>query len=105
MKQLKILIVSTALATAGALLPFSAFSDEETCAACGKKIVVTGQFEHGTSDTFSIENAPGNEAAFRDDIHGNNFVLTVPDLDAGQYTVEIGLAEVQDDKAGQRLFD
>jgi beta-glucosidase len=94
-----------AFAAAGAWFPSSAFSAEEVCAACDKKIVVTGEFEHGTSDTFLIENAPGNEAAFRDEIHGANFVLTVPDLVAGKYTVEIGLVELHHDQAGQRLFD
>ncbi|HUD84264.1 MAG TPA: glycoside hydrolase family 3 C-terminal domain-containing protein, partial [Candidatus Saccharimonadales bacterium] len=67
--------------------------------------MVTGQYKHGTSDTFLIANAPGNEAAFRDEIHGPNFSLTVPDLMAGKYTIEIGLVELQCDHAGQRLFD
>jgi beta-glucosidase len=92
---------------AAAVLCFSSLAraDEEVCAACDRKIVVTGQFEHGASDTFLIANAPGHEAAFRDDIHGANFLLTVPDLPAGKYTLEIGLAELEHDRAGQRLFD
>jgi beta-glucosidase len=105
MKKFKILIAIAAFAAGGALFPWTAFSAEEVCAACNKKIVVTGEFQHGTSDTFLIENAPGNEAAFRDDIHGANFVLTVPDLAAGKYTLEIGLAELQQETKGQRLFD
>jgi beta-glucosidase len=105
MKKLQILAAIAIFAASGALFPASAFSAEEVCGACDKKIVVSGQFEHGTSDTFLIANAPGNEAAFRDDIHGPNFLLTVPDLVPGRYTVEIGLAELQRDKAGQRLFD
>jgi beta-glucosidase len=105
MNKLKLFTAIAALAAAGALFPWPAFSAEEVCAACGKKIVVTGQFQHGTSDTFLIANAPGNEAAFRDDIHGPDFVLTVSNLAAGKYTVEIGLVELQQDSAGQRLFD
>jgi beta-glucosidase len=81
------------------------FAADEVCGACDKKVVVTGEYDHGTSDTFLIANAPGNEAAFRDEIHGHSFALTVPDLMAGKYTVEIGLAELQCDHAGQRVFD
>ena len=86
-------------------LSLPVFAADEVCGACDKKVMVTGQYDHGTSDTFLIANAPGNEAAFRDEIHGRNFSLTVPDLIAGKYTIEIGLVELQCDHAGQRLFD
>src|SRR5258706_10846862 len=82
-----------------------AFAVEEVCGACDKKVVVTGQYDHGTSDTFLIANAPGTEVAFRADIHGRNFALTVPNLMAGKYTIEIGLAELECNHAGQRIFD
>jgi hypothetical protein len=78
---------------------------EEVCGACDKKVVVVGQYQHGTSDTFLIENAPGNEAAFRDEITGADFTVMAPGLKAGKYTVEIGLAELQFEEAGRRLFD
>jgi len=58
MKKLRILTAVAAFAAGGAWFSSSAFSADEVCAACDKKIVVTGQFEHGTSDTFSIENPP-----------------------------------------------
>ena len=86
-------------------LCFSVRAEDEVCGACDKKLVVSGQFEHGTSDTFLIANAPGNEADFRDDIHGASFAVSVPDLPSGKYAVEIGLVELQHDQAGQRLFD
>jgi beta-glucosidase len=81
------------------------FAADEVCGVCDKKVIVTGHYEHGSSDTFLIANAPGNEAAFRHEIRGPNFSLTVPDLMAGKYTVEIGLVELQFDHAGERLFD
>jgi len=96
-------ILSTILTVLCCSLP--AFADDEVCGACDKKVLVTGQYDHGTSDTFLIANAPGNEAAFRDEIHGQNFSLAVPDLVAGKYTIEIGLVELQRDHAGQRVFD
>ncbi len=86
-------------------LSLPVFAADEMCGACDKKVMVTGDYDHGTSDTFLIANAPGNEAAFRDEIHGPNFSLTVPDLMAGEYTIEIGLVELQCDHAGQRIFD
>jgi beta-glucosidase len=100
-------ITNLSIITAMAVLCFSslAFADDEVCGACDKKVMVTGQYDHGTSDTFLIANAPGNEAAFRDEIHGQSFLLTVPDLIAGKYTIEIGLVELQCDHVGQRVFD
>src|SRR5882724_1118709 len=95
----------TTVAAAVLFLSSSVFADDEVCGACDKKVVVTGQYDHGTSDTFLIANAPGNEAAFRDEIHGKNFSLAVPDLVAGKYTVEIGLVELRGDHVGQRVFD
>jgi beta-glucosidase len=86
-------------------LPAPAGADEEVCGACDAKVVISGQFQHGTSDTFLIANAPGNEAAYRDEVVGTNFVLSVPGLKAGKYTLEIGLVELKYDQAGQRLFD
>jgi beta-glucosidase len=101
------IFIKTSLAIMVAVLCFSrlAFADDEVCGACDKKVLVTGQYDHGTSDTFLIANAPGSEADFRDDIHGREFALTIPDLMAGEYTVEIGLAELDCDHAGQRVFD
>jgi beta-glucosidase len=82
-------------------------ADEETCAACDKKILVTGQFKHGRGhESLTIENAPRRqEESFREEIYGTNFSVSVPNLPAGKYTVIIGLAEVDFLSAGQRVFD
>jgi len=45
------------------------------------------------------------EEAFREEIHGTNFSLSVSGLPAGKYTVVIGLVEVDFTNAGQRVFD
>lgn len=86
-------------------LGFTASANDEVCGACDKKIIVSGQYDHGTSDTFLIANAPGDEAAFRDDIHGHDFSVSVPNLPAGKYSIEIGLVELESGQPGQRLFD
>jgi beta-glucosidase len=84
-----------------------AFADEETCVACDRKVVVSGQFEHGRGhESLAITGAPKRgEEAFREEIYGTNFTVSVPDLPAGKYTVLIGLAEVVFTNAGQRVFD
>jgi len=85
----------------------AALGDEETCAACDRKIVVTGQFQHGRGhESLAIEGAPRRgEEAFREEIYGTNFSVAVPNLPAGKYTAIIGLTEVDFLSAGQRAFD
>jgi beta-glucosidase len=84
-----------------------AFADEETCVACDRKVLVSGQFEHGRGhESLAIVGAPKRgEEAFREEIYGTNFTLSVPNLPAGKYTVLIGLAEVDYTNASQRVFD
>jgi beta-glucosidase len=101
-------IIFPALALLAVCLPVSAaFGDEETCASCDKKILVTGQFQHGRGhESLTIEGAPRRgEEAFREEIYGTNFSVTVPNLPAGRYTVIVGVAEVDFLNAGQRAFD
>jgi len=88
-----------------ALLPLHA--DEETCAACDRKVIVTGQFQHTRGhESLTIVDAPRRkEEAFREEIQGAQFTLTIPHLPAGKYTALIGLAEVDYLKAGERVFD
>jgi beta-glucosidase len=85
----------------------AASGEDETCAACDRKILVTGQFQHGRGhESLAIEGAPRrNEEAFREEIYGTNFSVTVPNLPAGNYTAVIGLVEVDFLDAGQRAFD
>jgi len=84
-----------------------AFADEETCVACDRKVLVSGQFEHGRGhESLAIQGAPKRgEEAFREEIYGSNFTVSVPNLPAGKYTVHIGLAEIVFTNAGQRTFD
>ena len=80
---------------------------EETCAACDRKVLVTGQFQHARGhESLAIDGAPRRgEESFREEISGTNFSVTVPNLPAGKYTAIIGLAEVDFLNAGQRAFD
>ena len=83
------------------------FADEETCVACDRKVLVSGQFRHGRGDdSVVIEGAPKHsEEMFREEIYGASFTVSVPGLPAGRYTVVIGLAETAFTNAGQRTFD
>src|ERR1035441_9759772 len=84
-----------------------AFADEETCVACDRKVLVSGQFEHGRGhESLAVQGAPKRgEEAFREEIYGSNFTVSVPNLPAGKYTVLIGLAEIVFTNAGQRAFE
>jgi len=88
-------------------LSTAAFAGEETCVACDRKVLVSGQFEHNRgSDSQAITGAPRrSEEMFREEIQGGNFTLSVPDLSPGKYTVLLGFAEVDYTAAGQRAFD
>jgi beta-glucosidase len=92
---------------AGLFFIHTASAGEETCAVCDKKILVTGQFSHGRGhESLTIENAPRrSDEAFREEIYGANFAVSVPNLPAGKYTAVIGLAEIVFTNAGQRAFD
>src|SRR5208283_2927881 len=97
-------------ALAGFIISLSiptAFADDETCVACDRKVLVSGIFEHGRGhESLAIVGAPRRgEEAFREEIFGTNFTVSVPNLPAGKYTVVIGLAEVDYSNAGQRAFD
>jgi beta-glucosidase len=82
-------------------------ADDEACVACDRSVLVSGQFSHGRGhESLPIVGAPRRgEEAFREEIQGTNFTLSVPHLPPGNYTVQIGLAEVDFLDAGQRAFD
>jgi beta-glucosidase len=90
-----------------ALFTASTRADQETCAACDHLVQADGDFTHFKSaDDLRIQGATPNEAvAFREEINGTNFTITVSRLRAGKYTVIIGEAETYFDKPGQRIFN
>jgi hypothetical protein len=53
-----------------------AFSAEESCAACGQQVGVSGEFAHRKDDpTVVIQGAVSNAGAFREEINGRNFTV------------------------------
>jgi beta-glucosidase len=102
----RVVLCSLGILTGWLSLP-AAFGEQEVCVACDRKVVVSGEVSHGRGhESLAIEGAPRrSEEAFREEIYGTNFTLSVPNLPAGEYTVRVGLAEVDFLKAGQRVFD
>ena len=101
------MILFALAAFAACLFPAVAPANEEVCAVCDRQVVVSGQFNHERGpEGLMIAGAPRrSEEAFREEIYGTNFTLSVPNLPAGQYTVLIGLAEMVFTNAGERVFD
>ncbi|MGO8766469.1 MAG: glycoside hydrolase family 3 C-terminal domain-containing protein [Limisphaerales bacterium] len=101
------LIGYLAIATVCFCSNFIALADEETCVACESKVTVTGQFEHRRA--YGVTTIRGETwrsgDAFREEIFGTNFAVTVDGLPEGRYTVVIGLVEVDYTNASQRVFD
>ena len=85
----------------------AARGDEEICVACDKKVLISGDFSHRRAwGVMTIVGATWRgEEAFREEIYGTNFTLTVSDLPSARYTAVIGFAEVDFTNAGQRVFD
>ena len=102
---MRTLVLSIALGIL-AFIP-SAQADEEACASCDGLVLVDGQFSHQkTAPDFQIFGAEaGNDAAYREDVSGTNFTITISGLMPGLYTIQIGEVETHFNGVGQRLFD
>ncbi|HEX7619239.1 MAG TPA: malectin domain-containing carbohydrate-binding protein, partial [Verrucomicrobiae bacterium] len=103
------LVAAISLMTLGSLW-FSApaaFAADEICASCGQEVRVNGEFAHRKDNaSITIEGATAdNAAAFREEINGNNFTVTIAHLPAGRYTISIGEVETLAGTAGERVFD
>ncbi len=68
---------------------------------------ISGYFTHFKArGDLAIQGAPpGSESAFREEVWGANFSVSVSHLPAGKYTVVIGEAEAYFSNAGQRVFN
>jgi beta-glucosidase len=87
------------------LLP-AAIAADETCASCGQQVLVSGDFVHRKDDAaIAIAGATNGAAAFREEINGKNFTITITHLPAGRYTLVIGETETLASGPGDRIFD
>jgi beta-glucosidase len=84
----------------------AALADEEICAACGPDVRLSGSFAHRKDNpSVAIDGAGNNAAAYREDVSGTNFTVTITALPAGKYSLTIGAAETSARAAGERVFD
>ncbi|HEV2436159.1 MAG TPA: glycoside hydrolase family 3 C-terminal domain-containing protein [Verrucomicrobiae bacterium] len=99
------LIFAGLLAGAGLGTP-AVFAAEETCASCSQEVGLSGDFAHRQDDaSITIQGAANNASAFREDVHGKNFTVTIAHLPAGKYTILIGEVETLVHEPGERLFE
>ena len=71
-----------------------------------QQVSVSGDFTHRKDNaSVTIEGATNNAAAFREEINGTNFTVTIAHLPAGKYTIVIGEVETLGRAPGERLFD
>src|SRR5690242_19036516 len=73
-----------------------AFATDEICSSCGQQVGISGEFGHRKDDaSVAVEGAADNPRAFREDVNGKNFTISISHLPAGKYTITIGEAETQ----------
>ena len=66
------------------------FAAGEICASCEHEVSVTGDFTHRKEDTsLGVQGAASNAAAFREEINGKDFSVSVANLPEGRYTIQI----------------
>ena len=82
-------------------------SNEEICVACDQKVLISGDVNHRRAWGVTTIVGAGwrGEEAFREEVYGTNFTLSVSGLPAGKYVSVIGFVEVDFTNAGQRVFD
>jgi beta-glucosidase len=81
------------------------FAAEEVCGSCDNKVSINGEFTHRKDgDSVAIQGADGKEAAFREEISGIEFNISVSNLPAGKYTILIGEVETFFSNPGERVF-
>ena len=82
-----------------------AFAADEICTKCGQEVSISGNFAHSkVDDATAIEGAGDDPAAFREEIYGDNFTVTIAHLPAGKYTIRIGEVEDWMGAPGRRIF-
>ncbi len=105
-RQMAIAISSGLLLAFLLSIPGGASAADEICASCSQQVSVSGSFSHRKENqSVAIEQAGDNAAAYREDVNGSNFSVSIAHLPAGRYTVTIGAAETTARAAGERVFD
>jgi len=78
---------------------------DEICGSCDQQVSVTGGFAHRKEIPSVVIEGTGDSAAYREDVNGTNFTVTIAHLPADKYTITINAAETLAGAAGERVFD
>ena len=79
---------------------------DESCSTCGGAVTVSGDFAHHTAETTPAVSGTGfKPETYREEVHGTTFTVTIANLPAGRYTVEIGAVETFFKAPGETVFD
>lgn len=81
-----------------------AHGDETAPSPCGKSFVVAGDISHYSTPTDVSVKGAKNDGSYRGEVYGSSLTAKVEGLPAGDYTVEIDLAEVFFHDAGKRVM-
>ena len=104
--SLALAALSVAMLAGLSLWAPATFAADEICPACDQQVSISGDFAHRKDNApVTIEGATGNASAFREEIYGGNFTVTIAHLHAGKYTLVISEAETLASAPGERLFD
>ncbi len=76
------------------------------CASCGPQVTIAGNYAHRKDNPSEVIEGAGNKAAaYREDVNGASFIVSIATLPAGTYTITIGAAETSAAAVGERVFD
>ena len=97
---------SLRVAVAATILSASViFAADEACTTCGGRVAVSGDFAHRKDPPFPrIEGAGSKVEAYTEDVNGPQFTVTIANLPAGKYDIEISGVETVAHAAGERVF-
>jgi beta-glucosidase len=79
--------------------------DAADCSTCRKAILVTGELRYQSLPAGTVIAGAASDAVFSTTAFGSSFEATVVGLAAGDYTLEVDLAETVARADGQRLVD
>ncbi|MBE2215582.1 MAG: glycoside hydrolase family 3 C-terminal domain-containing protein [Opitutaceae bacterium] len=101
------LLRSAGVFAAGVMfLSAAAFAADETCTTCGGLVSVSGEFAHRTDPPYPrVEGAGAAADDFLEDVNGPRFTVTIANLPAGRYGIEIRAVEMVASGAGEHVFD
>jgi len=99
-------LIAGSMLSASLLSTSMAFGADETCKSCGGKVTVSGEFTHRKEPPpMFIAGAANDASAYVENVTGLKFTVTIANLPAGRYSIEIIAAETTATAAGERVFN